>query len=187
MSKALSIDTLTIINDQAKLLKAIDAVHKTGQTYKLRAHEALVSALHLLAKDGYTKPMNSLFDGLPPALQTAIKLYCQKHCAFDYEVIEDGEAIKKREFWLRHTNKDGWIIQSGKAKAQRDEFASSPAQFLSQPFYDTKVEGKAVVTFSDEEVLKRLDNLIKLATKDGAEVSPNTKSALLEVRKALAA
>lgn len=187
MAKPISLDTLTIINDQAKLLTAISSVHKTGQTYKLRAHEALVSALHLLAKDGYTKPMNALFDGLPPALQTAIKLYCQTHCSFDFEVLEDGEVVKKREFWLKHTNKDGWSILAGKAKTARDEFANSPAQFLSKPFYDTKVEGKAVVTFNDEELSKRLDNLIKLMTKDGAEVSKRSIDILTKARKELLA
>lgn len=178
---------MEVVTDTKKLDTLIANVHATGKKYNLLAHKALVSALHHLASTGRAAAMNSLFDGLRPAYQTALKEFCRQQCGYTIETEKDGETVKTREFWLKHTNKEGWFIQAGKAKANRDEWINAPAQFLGKHFFEVTVEGKAPVTFDDQAVLQRLDNLIKLASKDDASVSSQLRDHLLQFRKTIAA
>lgn len=179
---------LTIIENDGDLLALVAAVHQTGNTYNALAQKAVISSLHMLSKHGRAEALNKLFDGFQNAYKSALKQFIRKHCGDDIE--KDGQA--GREYWLGHTQADGWFINKetgpngmkGRSKAPlaRKEWTDAPAQFLGLKFYEEKVD-RPDPNFNDEWFLASLDRLIKSASKDDAHVSAKIIDFVREARK----
>lgn len=182
--------TPRIINNKDDLFALIKSAHLTGRQYVAMVHLALVNSIYHLAKHGRSAPMNRLYNDLTPALQLAVKNYVAENCKGTYRDEATGES--KVEFFLKHTNKDGWFLNivkdnQGKkirdrAAVSRESWVSNPEPYLAIDFAKQQVRSLNPL-MDDAQVLKLFDGLIKRASKDDATVSPAVLKVLQAARE----
>lgn len=175
--------SFVLLTDQAKLLSAIKGAHSAQAKLDKQFHFLACASLAMAAKDGQVAPLNALYKGLRPAMQSAFKAWV----AYIASDVAYPNGLGEGEGWIRPFNKaekevesDGFFRVINDRMNQRKVFTAelevivlgteaTERQYLGKdikPFTQHKVHGGNVNVFNNNKILDTLGSLRKSAAKE---------------------
>lgn len=166
-AKAPKAPTFALIKSEGDIKKALGQFAKTSDAFHKVMNQIVMSAIGHAAQHRNPAVLNEAFGLLKPAYQHALKLYVSVKCP-SFLGMEKGKFV---------------VIQ-GTVTAS-DAFAKDiEKHYAAEPFFEIKTEGKAD-PFSNDDVMKRLNAMIKSAEKEGSQVSKDVLATLKDAKASL--